>query len=72
LIGGQPPVTLWVKVPKPTFDLVGVVLSSFAFAGFAAILSVALGLLWGIVRLRLPKKERTALGLENQRSTEDP
>ena len=32
----QEPVITWVKVEKPTFDLVGVVLGSFQLAGITA------------------------------------
>jgi len=33
----------WVKVQKPTFDLVGVVLTSFALAGVCVLVALALG-----------------------------
>ena len=42
------PIT-WIKVEKPVFDLVGVVLSSLTAAGLAALLALGLGLLLGIV-----------------------
>lgn len=61
-----PPVGLWIKVPKPTFDLVGVVLSSLALAGFVALLGLALGLLMGLVLLKRPKKERPRLDLSDR------
>lgn len=40
------PVT-WIKVEKPVFDLVGVVLSSFKLAGLMAVLALVLGGLLG-------------------------
>ena len=33
----------WIKVQKPTFDLVGVVLGSFALAGVCLLVALALG-----------------------------
>ena len=33
----------WVKVQKPTFDLVGVVLGSFVLAGVCVLVALALG-----------------------------
>jgi hypothetical protein len=41
------PVVTWVKVEKPTFDLVGVVLGSFKLAGILLGLAFALGLFFG-------------------------
>jgi ABC-type spermidine/putrescine transport system permease subunit II len=38
----------WIKVQKPTFDLVGVVLSSFGIAGICAAVALAFGILLGI------------------------
>jgi hypothetical protein len=37
----------WIKVQKPTFDLVGVVLSSFALAGVCVLVALALGAVLG-------------------------
>jgi hypothetical protein len=36
-------VITWVHVPKPTLDLVGIVLGSLRLAGVAALLAMALG-----------------------------
>lgn len=41
------PAVTWIKVEKPTFDLVGVVLGSFHLAGFLLALAFALGLAFG-------------------------
>jgi len=38
----------WIKVPKPTFDLVGVVLYSLGLAGICAAIALALGIGLGI------------------------
>ena len=39
----------WVHVPKPTFDLVGVVLSSFGIAGICVAVATVLGIALGVV-----------------------
>ena len=41
------PIT-WIKVEKPVFDLVGVVLSSFKLAGLVAAAALVLGGLLGV------------------------
>jgi hypothetical protein len=50
--------TVWVKVERPTFDLVGVVLSSMSIAGLCAaaalVLGVALGVSFVLRRRRHP------------------
>lgn len=38
----------WIKVDRPTFDLVGVVLSSLGLAGICAGVAFSLGLVLGI------------------------
>jgi hypothetical protein len=38
----------WVNVPKPTLDLVGVVLYSLGLAGICALVALALGLALGV------------------------
>jgi len=59
----------WIKVDKPTFDLVGVVLSSLGLAGICAGVALALGAVLGlgfIVRGRrapAPLAERLSLHL---------
>ncbi len=37
----------WIKVEKPTFDLVGVVLGSFQLAGVLLLAALVLGLVFG-------------------------
>jgi len=44
----SPPTVIWVPVQKPTFDLVGVVLSSFGIAGICAAVALVLGTALGI------------------------
>ena len=51
---------VWVRVPPPTFDLVGVVLSSLGLAGFLALATILLGSLlgaWLILRGRRASPE---------------
>ena len=38
----------WIKVQKPVFDLVGVVLSSFVLAGVCVLVALALGSVLGL------------------------
>lgn len=40
--------TLWVKVERPTFDLVGVIVSSLSIAGLCAVTALLLGIAAGI------------------------
>ena len=57
----------WVKVQKPTFDLVGVVLGSFVLAGVCVLVALALGGILGfgfILRnRRLPPREVVSWGV---------
>jgi hypothetical protein len=46
------PVVTWIKVEKPTFDLVGVVLGSFYLAGVLLVVALALGLVGGAALIR--------------------
>jgi ABC-type Fe3+ transport system permease subunit len=46
------PIVTWIKVEKPSFDLVGVVLNSFRLAGVLLLLALGLGLLLGAALLR--------------------
>ncbi len=42
----------WIKVEKPTFDLVGVVLGSMGLAGLLAASALLLGSVFGILLIR--------------------
>jgi hypothetical protein len=42
----------WIKIEKPTFDLVGVVLGSFELTGFLLVAAVGLGVLLGLSLIR--------------------
>jgi hypothetical protein len=62
-------VVSWVHVQKPTFDLVGVVLSSFGIAGICVAVATVLGIALGVVlivrarRHQDPMHGRTTLRL---------
>lgn len=58
----SPPV-LWVTVPKPTFDLIGVVLGSLSLAGTVAVVGILLGILLGLVFVRR-KHDQEELSLD--------
>jgi len=42
---------LYVQVQKPTFDLVGVVLSSLGLAGICALVALSLGIAYGVATI---------------------
>ncbi len=67
----QEPVITWVKVEKPTFDLMGLVLGSFKLAGVMLAGALILGILGGVLfvlrRRRVapvPSVERLSLHLD--------
>ena len=45
----QGPAITWIKVEKPTFDLVGVVLGSFKLAGATMVGALLVGVMIGVV-----------------------
>jgi hypothetical protein len=51
MLSMEPAVT-WIKVEKPVFDLVGVVLGSFRLAGVLLLLALALGIVFGLALIR--------------------
>jgi hypothetical protein len=53
------PAVTWIKVEKPTFDLVGVVLGSFQLAGVLLLVALVLGVAFGAA-LILSRRRRTA------------
>jgi hypothetical protein len=64
------PIVTWIKVEKPRFDLVGVVLGSFRLAGFLLLLALGLGLLLGGALLR--SRRRSASPIESVSLRLDP
>jgi hypothetical protein len=65
------PAVTWIKVEKPTFDLVGVVLGSFRLAGILLVMAFALGIVFGAVLIRsrrrhlLPPLDDVSLHLDS-------
>ena len=58
-----PPNVTWIKVEKPVFDLVGVVLYSLGLAGICALVALALGSVLGFALIaRTRKLERQPPG----------
>ncbi len=55
------PAVTWIKVEKPSFDLVGVVLGSFKLAGVILLIALLLGAVFG-----------TALILSRRRAAPPP
>ena len=58
------PAVTWIKVEKPTFDLVGVVLGSFRLAGVLLVVALVLGIAFGTA-LILSRRRRSAPALED-------
>jgi len=56
----QEPVITWVKVEKPSFDLVGLVLGSFRLAGFLVLLALLFGGLIGVIFVAWRRRRRPA------------
>jgi len=46
------PAVTWIKVEKPTLDLVGVVLGSFRLAGVLLVVAFVLGIVFGLALIR--------------------
>ena len=61
LAQSTPPNVIWVPVQKPTFDLVGVVLSSFGIAGICCAVALVLGVALGIVLIRRARRQTDPL-----------
>jgi hypothetical protein len=47
----------WVKVPKPSFDLAGVLISSLSLAGICACIAFFLGAAFGITLIVRHRRE---------------
>jgi len=55
------PAIQWIHVQKPTFDLVGVVLSSLGLAGICAGVALALGTALGVVLILRTRRQSDPL-----------
>jgi hypothetical protein len=53
---------IWIHVAKPTFDLVGVVLSAFGLTGLLVVFALVLGLTFGL-SLIVKRRREVAAGL---------
>jgi hypothetical protein len=51
-VSAAPQNVIWIHSEKPTFDLIGVVLSSFGIAGICVGVALLLGACWGLVLIR--------------------
>ena len=58
------PVVTWIKVEKPTFDLVGVVLGSFRLAGVLLVVALALGVAIGLGLIRARRRPASSTPLD--------
>jgi hypothetical protein len=68
-VSSSPANVIWIRLEKPTFDLIGVLLSSFGITGICVGVAIALGACWGFVlirrgRQRTPFQSDVALGLD--------
>jgi hypothetical protein len=50
----------WIQVPKPTFDLVGVVLSAFGLAGLLAVVALVFGVVLGVSLILRHRRQTTS------------
>jgi hypothetical protein len=61
----QEPAITWIKVEKPTFDLVGLVLGSFKLAGALLVAALAIGVLMGVVLVFVQRRRTPAPPLDD-------
>ena len=61
----QEPVVTWVKVEKPTFDLVAVVLGSFKLAGIIVVGALLFGTAVGALLVLVHRRRRSAPHLDD-------
>jgi hypothetical protein len=59
------PAVTWIKVEKPTFDLVGVVLGSFRLAGALLLIALALGVFFGTALILRRRRLAAATALDD-------
>ena len=53
---------IWIKVAKPTFDLVGVVLSAFGLTGILVALALVLGITLGLSLIMMRRSHQAPGG----------
>ncbi len=59
------PAVTWIKVEKPTFDLVGVVLGSFRLAGVLLVVALVLGVVFGAALILSRRRPAAASALDD-------
>lgn len=50
---------IWIRLEKPSFDLVGVILSSLGITGICIGVALALGCCWGLLLIRRSRARRS-------------
>jgi len=65
LVASLAPAVTWVKVEKPTFDLVGVVLGSFRLAGALLVVALVLGIVFGAALILSRRRPAAAPPLDD-------
>ena len=66
------PAVTWIKVEKPVFDLVGVVLNSFRLAGILLVLALVLGCVFGAALIITRRRPDAAPPLDDVSLHLDP
>ena len=66
------PAVTWIKVEKPTFDLVGVVLGSFQLAGILLVVALVLGIVFGTALILTRRRPSAAPPLDDVSLHLDP
>jgi hypothetical protein len=59
------PAVTWIKVEKPTFDLVGVVLGSFRLAGILLVVALVLGIVFGTALILTRRRPTSSTPLDD-------
>ncbi len=59
------PAVTWIKVEKPSFDLVGVVLGSFRLAGVLLLVALVLGVVFGAALILSRRRPAAAPPLDD-------
>ena len=56
ILDSPPGAVTWIKVERPVFDLVGVIVSSLSLAGILAVTALLLGSLAGLAIIRYRRR----------------
>jgi hypothetical protein len=68
----QEPTITWVKVEKPSFDLMGVVLGSFKLAGVILVAALLVGIVVGVLLVLSRRRGAPAVPLDDVSLHLDP